>query len=349
MAGTQPPLRAGIIGYGYMGQIRRRNIADNPDLVLAGICDPHRMAEIETLGVPVFSAWQDLVNADLDVVFVCPPNHLIPEAAVAALNAGRHVFCEKPPGRNLADVMRIRDAEAANPGCRLLFGFNHRHHPGITDAKALIDSGSLGDILTLRGVYGKGGDYNFHKSWRNDPEVGGGGILLDQGIHMLDLFRLFVGDFDEVLGLRGITHFDIPVEDNAVVILRTSKGQLAQLHSSATAWKHMFRLEIGCEKGYVTISGLLSKTGSYGRETLLVGRRAAPGERAALGNPREETTYYDVDPSWDDEVAHFVDCIRQDQPVEQGTSLDAVRVMEIVDRVYQQPLMQRVRSAARET
>ena len=330
-----------------MGQIRRRNIGDNPDLVLAAVCDPHRSAEVATLGVPTFTAWQDLISADIDVVFVCPPNHLIPDAAVAALHAGRHVFCEKPPGRNLADVKRIRDAEAANPGCRLLFGFNHRHHPGITDAKALIDSGSLGEILTLRGVYGKGGGYDYHTSWRNDPEIGGGGILLDQGIHMLDLFRFFVGDFEEVLGLRGVTHFDVPVEDNALVILRTARGQLAQLHSSATAWKHMFRLEIGCDKGYATISGLLSKTGSYGRETLLVGRRSAPGERVAVGNPREETTYYDVDPSWDSEVAHFVDCIVQNKPVEMGTSLDAVRVMEIVDRVYQQPLMHRVRDTGR--
>jgi predicted dehydrogenase len=341
------PLRAGIIGYGYMGQIRRRNIMDHPDLELVAVCDPARSAELATFGVAVHDKWQDLIESDLDVVFVCPPNYLIPDAAVHAINRGRHVFCEKPPGRCLADVQRIRAAEQANPGVALLFGFNHRHHPGITDAKALIDSGSLGEVLTLRGVYGKGGGYDYHTSWRNDPAIGGGGILLDQGIHMLDLFRLFVGDFDEIIGMRAVTLFDVPVEDNAVVILRTPAGQLAQLHSSATSWKHTFRLEIGCEKGYVTISGLLSKTGSYGRETLLVGRRPAPGERTAVGNPREETSYYDVDPSWDTEVAHFVECIREGKAVEQGTSLDALRVMEIVDRVYRQPLMQRVRRTAR--
>lgn len=335
------PLKCGIIGYGYMGQIRRRNIADHPDLQFSAVCDPGRSAEIATLGVPVFERWQDLVDADLDVVFVCPPNFLIPDAAVYALERGRHVFCEKPPGRCLDDIKRIRAAEAANPKLALLFGFNHRHHPGITDAKAIIDSGSLGDVLTLRGVYGKGGGYDYHKSWRNDPAVGGGGILLDQGIHMLDLMRLFVGDFEEIIGMRGVTLFDVPVEDNAVVIMRTASGQLAQLHSSATSWKHTFRLEIGCAKGYATITGLLSKTGSYGRETLLVGRRPAPSERAAVGNPREETTYYDVDPSWDIEVAHFVDCIRTGKPVEQGNSYDALKVMEIVDTVYQTPLLRR--------
>lgn len=331
------PLRAGIIGYGYMGQIRRRNIADHPDLELAGICDPCCLEAIASLNVPTFHRWEDLVAADLDVVFVCTPNNLIPEVAVRALHSGRHVFCEKPPGRSLADIQRIRAAEQANPGTTVLFGFNHRHHPGITDAKALIDSGALGEIFTLRGVYGKDGGYQYHKSWRNDPAVGGGGILLDQGIHMLDLFRLFVGDFEEIVGMRSITAFDIPVEDNAMLLLRTARGQLAELHSSATSWKHTFRLEIGCENGYVMISGLLSKTGSYGRETLIVGRRPAPGQRTALGNPREETIYYDVDSSWDIEVAHLVECIRQGKPAERGTSLDALKVMEIVDRVYREP------------
>jgi predicted dehydrogenase len=336
------PLRAGIVGYGYMGRIRHRNIADHPDLELVAICDPYCREALAIPNVQVYEKWEDLVVEAFDVVFVCTPNNLIPDVAVKALQSGRHVFCEKPPGRSLADIQSIRTAELANPGCRLLFGFNHRHHPGITDAKAIIDSGALGDILTLRGVYGKAGGYDYHTSWRNDPAIGGGGILLDQGIHMLDLFRLFVGEFSEVIGMRGITQFDIPVEDNALVLLRTLRGQLAQLHSSATSWKHTFRLEIGCEKGYVVISGLLSKTGSYGRETLIVGRRPASGERVALGNPREETTYYDADPSWDIEVAHLVECIRQNKPVEKGTSLDALRVMEIVDCVYREPLVKRI-------
>jgi predicted dehydrogenase len=334
------PLRAGIIGYGYMGKIRRRNVADHPDLELAAVCDPAGGPELATLGVPIFDDWHALVEADLDLVFVCAPNNMIPLAAAFALSRGRHVFCEKPPGRSLADVQLIREAERANPAQKLLFGFNHRHHPGITDAKALIDSGSLGRVLTLRGVYGKGGGCDYTKSWRNNPAISGGGILLDQGIHMLDLFRLFAGEFEEVAGMRGVTCFDVPVEDNAVVILRSVHGQLAQLHSSATSWKHTFRLEIGCERGYAAVSGLLSRTGSYGREMLVVGRQPGPGERATLGNPREETTYYDVDASWDIEVAHLVECIRQDKPVELGTSYDALRVMEIVDRVYQQPLYQ---------
>ena len=332
-------IKTGIVGFGYMGEIRYRNIMEHPDMELAGICDPNREAEIKAKGAHVFASWQEMIDGDVDAVMICTPNFAIPEIAVYAMNKGKHVFCEKPPGRNYNDIKAIRNAEINNPQVKLIFGFNHRHHPGITDAKAIIDSGSLGDILTLRGVYGKGGGYDYSQSWRNDITISGGGILLDQGIHMLDLFRYFVGDFTDIQGMRAITAFDIEVEDNAVVILRTAKGQLAQLHSSATSWKHTFRLEIGCEKGYAVISGLLSKTGSYGRETLVIGRRPSQNEKIAVGNPREETIYYDHDPSWNIEVAHFAECILANTPIEKGTSEEALKVMEIIDKVYQLPII----------
>ena len=337
MTAPRLPLRAGIVGYGYMGEIRKRNIDAHPDLTLLGVTDP-RVTDAAAVGAPIFPDHQSLIAAGPEVVFVCTPNNLTPDVAVYALQQGCHVFCEKPPGRTLADIERIRAAEAAAGDRKLIFGFNHRHHPGITDAKAIVDSGALGGVLTLRGVYGKSGGDGFERSWRNDPAVGGGGILLDQGLHMLDLFRFFCGDFEEVMGMAVTAHWDIPVEDNAFVILRNARGQMAQLHSTATAWKHTFRLEIGLERGYLSITGLLSKTGSYGRETLLIGRRPGRGEAAPVGNPREEMSYYDRDPSWDLEVGHFVQCIVNGTPVTQGTSLDALRVMEIVDRVYHDPI-----------
>jgi predicted dehydrogenase len=332
-------VRTGIVGFGYMGEIRYRNVTEHPSMELVGICDPGREAAIAANGIRIFKTWKELVDSDIEAVIICTPNFAIPQIAIYALDKGRHVFCEKPPGRNYSDIFSIREAELRNPGTRLIFGFNHRHHPGITDAKAIIDSGSLGQILTLRGVYVIGGGYDYPDSWRNDEAISGGGILLDQGIHMLDLFRYFVGDFTEIQGMRGITAFDIAVEDNAVVIMRTARGQLAQLHSSATSWKHTFRLEIGCEKGYAVISGLLSKTGSYGRETLIIGRRPAQNERMAVGNPREETIYYDYDPSWNIEIAHFAECILGNIPIEKGTSIDALKVMEIIDKVYQSAIV----------
>ena len=326
-------LRAGIVGYGYMGEVRHRTIEAHPDLQLVGISDP-RLSQSPDPTAPLFRDHRELIAAGADVVFICTPNGLTPDVAVEALDHGCHVFCEKPPGRSVADIRRIIRAEQAHPDARLIFGFNHRHHPGVTDAKAIVDHGTLGRVLTMRGVYGKSCGDGFEQSWRNDPELGGGGILLDQGIHMLDLFRFFCGDFEEVTGMATTSFWPIPFEDNAFVLLRNSRGQIAQLHSSGTAWKHTFRLEIGLERGYLTITGLLSKTGSYGRETLLIGRKPQRGELVALGNPREEISYYDRDASWDIEVGHFVDCIRRQAPVTQGTSLDALRVMEMIERVY---------------
>jgi predicted dehydrogenase len=319
-----------------MGEIRRRNVDDHPDLSLVGVVDP-RLEDGDRYAMRVYPSYQALLAEQLDVLFVCTPNRLTPDVTVDALEHGCHVFAEKPPGRTVADIERIRSAEKAHPQLKLIFGFNHRHHPGITEAKAIADSGALGRILYLRGAYGKSGGEGFEKGWRNDPELGGGGILLDQGIHMLDLFRFFCGDFDEVSGMMATNYWDIPGEDNAFLIMRNPAGQIANLHSSATSWKHTFRLEIGLEKGYLTVSGLLSKTGSYGRETLLIGRRPMHGEAAALGNPREEMTYYDSDPSWDLQVRHFVECIRQGTPIADSTSLDALRVMELVEQVYRTP------------
>jgi predicted dehydrogenase len=333
---TATPLRAGIIGYGYMGQIRRRNVEDHPDLSLAGICDPKLETDSAKVGAPLFPTYRSLIDVGPDLVFVCTPNRITPEAVIYAIEHGCHVFCEKPPGRNVDDIRRIIAVEKQHPELKLIFGFNHRHHPGTADAKALVDSGSLGRLLWVRGVYGKSGGTGFEESWRNDPEISGGGILLDQGIHMLDLFRYFCGDFDEVSGMVATAFWNVPVEDNAFVTLRSTGGVIAQLHSSATLWRHTFRLEIGLENGYLVVSGLLSKTGSYGRETLLVGRKPARHERVALGNPREEITYYDTDPSWDVQVQHLVDSIRNNCPVQESTSTDALKVMEIVDSIYRQ-------------
>jgi predicted dehydrogenase len=331
-------MKALIVGYGYMGQIRRRVVESIPELNLGGISDPH-LSPADVPGVALFEDYREAIDQVRPaIVFVCTPNVLTPEVCVHALERGCHVFAEKPPGRSVADVQRMRAAERTRPGLKLMFGFNHRHHPAIQEARSMIAAGRMGRVLWLRGVYGKSGGRgrSFEQSWRNDPRVSGGGILLDQGIHMLDLFRYFCGDFDEVLGMTSTGYWHIPVEDNAFVLLRSRTGAIAQLHSSATLWRHTFRLDIGLEGGYLVAEGLLSKTGSYGREHLVVGRRPRDDEPTALGTPREELVYFDSDLSWDVQVRELMACIREDRPVTDSSSLDALRVMEIVDAVYRQ-------------
>jgi len=328
-------LKVGIVGFGKMGKIRKDVIDSHPDLSLAGICDVVLPESDEPIECEFFPDYQDLLKTDIDIVFVCTPNKFAPEIVISALNNGRHVFCEKPPGRNLGDIQNIVKAEKENPGLKLKFGFNHRYHGAVMEAKSLVESGRFGKVLWMRGIYGKSGGVDFEKEWRSKKEIAGGGILLDQGIHMIDLFRLFCGDFQEVKSFVTNSYWNIDVEDNAFAILRNQRGQVAMLHSSLTQWKHTFSLEIFLEKGYFVISGILSSTRSYGQgERLIVARKQSENESFALGNPREEITYFDRDLSWELEVEDFVECIKNNKKVSVGSSEDALKAMELVHRIY---------------
>lgn len=324
-----------IIGYGYMGEIRRETIEKHQNTKLSIICENNQSKlNIETKFDVVINP-REVIESNVDAVFICTPNHLIPDLTIQCLNQGKHVFCEKPPGRTLDDVVRMRKAENGNLGTKLMFGFNHRFHPGVMRAKAIVESGRMGRIIALRGLYGKSGGKNFNQSWRNDVNISGGGILLDQGIHMIDLFNLFVGGFTHVKSFISNGHWGFDVEDNAVVIMKNEQNQLAMLHSSATFWKHMFQLIVILEEGYLKLEGLLSKSGSYGRETLVIGHRQFEDASEAVGNPSEETIYFDKDLSWELELNQFMDCILNDKPVLESNSLDAYNAMNVVHQSYQ--------------
>ena len=328
-------IECAIIGYGYMGEIRHQIVEQHKDLKLLIICETNPKIFSGEHAFKVVRDINEIVKSSVQAVFICTPNHLIPELTVQCLERGKHVFCEKPPGRTLNDIVRMQDAEKANTETKLMFGFNHRYHPGVLRAKSIVDSGRMGKVIALRGLYGKSGGENFAHSWRNDFAVSGGGILLDQGIHMLDLFTLFCERFTSVKAFLSNSHWGFDVEDNAVVILKND-NQLAMLHSSATFWKHMFQLNIILEQGYLKLEGLLSKTGSYGRETLVIGKRQFEDETEAVGNPSEETIYFDKDLSWELEVGLFVDCILKNKPNTESNSKNAYEAMELVHRCYQE-------------
>lgn len=328
-------IKCGIIGYGYMGEIRRRVLESHNSVNLKMICDPDLKKLPNEKDFEVVCNPRDIIESDIDAIFVCTPNHLIPGLTIECLERGKHVFTEKPPGRTLNDIVHMQTAEKKNPGSKLMFGFNHRYHPGVLRAKSIVDSGRLGKVIALRGLYGKSGGKNFAKSWRNDINISGGGILLDQGIHMLDLFNYFLGGFTSTKSFLSNGHWGFDVEDNAVVILKNDQHQLAMLHSSATFWKHMFQLNVILEKGYLKLEGLLSKTGSYGREMLVIGHRQFEDETEAVGNPSEETIYFDKDLSWELEVNQFVDCIMNDKPILESNSKDAYDAMDLVHKCYQ--------------
>lgn len=332
---SKQSIRIGIIGLGRMGITRAREIDRHPDAQIVAAFDPAPQAFIEAFpNVALMKNAEAVIQADVDAVFVCTPNRFTPGTVVASLDAGRHVFCEKPPGRTVADIEAIIKAEKRNPGLKVKFGFNHRYHGGIQEAKRIVDSGRLGKILWLRGVYGKSGGPDFEKQWRSQKEVVGAGILLDQGIHMLDLFRFFIGDIVEVKSMVTTACWDIDVEDNAFALLRDAKGRIAMLHSSSTQWKHRFNLEIYMSDGYISVNGILSSTRSYGDETVSVARKQL-NEGFAQGKPREEIIYFDTDPSWEMEVAGFLDNVLNNTPVESGNSQQALKAMQLVYAIYQ--------------
>ena len=332
MNDPQKKIRCGIVGYGYMGEIRRGVIERHPDLELLGICEINEASRRKIKGCKIFDSFEKLLREHLDAVFVCTPNRFSPSICIESMKAGKHVFCEKPPGRDVQDIKNIIEHE--NPSTKLMFGFNHRFHPGIMKAKVMVDSGRLGKVIGLRGIYGKSGGVHFPKSWRNNKTISGGGILLDQGIHMLDLFRHFCGDFESVKCFLGNSFWKFDIEDNAYVILQNKKGQSAFCHSSATFWKHTFRINIMMEEGYLIVEGLLSKTGSYGREKIVVGKRQFEDETESVGNPTEEVTYFDRDLSWDLEVEEFLNCIKENKKVTMSSSQDALKVMEMIENAY---------------
>lgn len=326
-------IRVGIAGWGTVGRIRHACVDETEGMEVVAISD-------EQISVPVDSEdeikrWNsalEMIEAGgLDAVFVCLPNYLAAEVTIAALEAGLHVFCEKPPGRNLADIEAVREVEVARPEQTLVYGFNHRYHDSVLEAMRLIESGDLGEILDLRGVYGKSAIIRFEAGeWRAQRKLAGGGILLDQGIHMVDMMRLFAGEFEDIHAFVSNRFWEHDVEDNAYALMKTQGGVVAMLHSSATQWRHRFQLDITLSAGAISLAGILSSTRSYGAETITV---AYPGKGEA-GDPMEITTRFNTDESWMREIAAFSESLREGGSPPSGSSYEALRTMELVERIY---------------
>jgi predicted dehydrogenase len=322
-------MNTAIIGYGKMGKIREEAISEDGRMTLKSIYEPNFQG-ILAEGVTAVDDADEIINdPTIDSVFVCTPNYRIVPIVVAALETGKDVFSEKPPAFSAKEFQTVIEAEKKS-GKKLMYGFNHRHHESIIKAKEVIESGELGKIIWMRGRYGKNVDESFFNGWRADSKLAGGGILLDQGIHMLDLFRNFAGDFDDVQAMISNDFWKKDIEDNVFAIMRnTSNGISASLHSTMTQWRHLFSLEIFLERGHIVLNGLKTSSGMYGEEELAIAHNNPGGNHT-----EEEFLKYSVDRSWFSEVKHFVDCIEKDEEVIHGSSNDALKLMELVDSVY---------------
>jgi predicted dehydrogenase len=225
-------------------------------------------------------------------------------------------------------VREIEELEklAKESGSVVRVGYNHRYHPSLQKARTIAESGMLGPLMFVRGRYGHGGRIGYDREWRADPSLSGGGELIDQGVHLIDLAGWFLGDFLSVDGHAHTYFWDMPVDDNAFLDLRNSEGKTAWLHVSCTEWKNLFSFEIYGRNGKLHIQGL---GGSYGVEQL-AHYRMLP----AMGPP--ETTIYEypgADNSWKLEMEEFLKDIQTGRRPEPGLR-EARKALAVVEKIY---------------
>lgn len=323
-------IKIGIVGYGKMGRIRHDAVKKAGDAEVVHIYEDQPVEVHRDLLVDSRAAI--LENPEIDAVIICTPNYLNKQLTITALEQGKHVFCEKPPAFSARDVEEIIEAERRS-GKVLMYGFNHRHHSAAQKMYETVRGGSFGRVLWMRGRYGKSVDENYLDTWRAKPELAGGGILIDQGIHMLDLFLYIGGALDEVHAFVSSLYWKLPgIEDNVFAIFRNSKtGLCASLHSTMTQWRHLFSFEVFMERGYMVLNGLKTPSGTYGAEKLVIAKNRTTAPAATW--KEEEVFQYDADKSWEREMELFVESVKRGKAVTADSS-SALDVMRLVDGIY---------------
>jgi predicted dehydrogenase len=317
----------GIAGCGLIGQKRAESL---PSGYLKAVADVSveraRALAARYPGVSAYSDWQEMIKrTDLDLIIVSTTNNWLAPITLAAIRAGKHVLVEKPAARHFSELDPVIEA-AKEHKVRVMVGYNLRCHPALMRAKEIVRSAKLGQVLYIRGRYGHGGRLGYEKEWRAIPDISGGGELLDQGVHLIDLSRWFLGDFSRIKGHTHTYYWKMPVEDNGFIFLETSDGQVAWLQVSCTEWKNLFSFEIFCEKGKLEIDGI---GGSYGTERLVLYQMLPQ-----MGPP--ETTIWEYpfpDNSWKTEFEEFEQAIIHNIPVHPDP-MDAREALKIVARIY---------------
>jgi predicted dehydrogenase len=320
-------MRIAIVGCGLIGNKRAAALTDEHQLVACADVELGRAQALagRYAGCAAEQDWRKVLRDDVDAVIVSTTNDMLAPVTLAAIEAGKHVLVEKPAARSAAELVPVIAAQKS-AGVIVKVGFNLRFHPALVRTRQLIDDGAIGPLMYLRGRYGHGGRLGMEKEWRGNPEIAGGGEMLDQGIHLVDLARWFLGDFADVTGQVARFFWNWPVEDNGFALLKTAAGQIAWLHASCTEWKNIFSLEIFGQTGKLQIDGL---GGSYGPERLTHYQMLPQ-----MGPPNvNEYSFPPEDLSWREEFIHFAQCIREQRPP-LSTLSDAQAAVAIVETLY---------------
>jgi len=319
-----------IVGCGLIGKKRLAGLPAGSKLAVA--CDIHlpraqELAKLAKTGRASVDFEEAVADPQVDAVIVAVINSALAEVSAAAIRAGKHVIVEKPAGVSVAQIDE-QLALSKKHGVCVRVGFNHRFHSAFLKAREIFDSGALGELMFVRARYGHGGRVGYDKEWRADPKLSGGGELIDQGIHLIDLARWFLGDF-ETIGGRAATYFwKMPVDDNAFLHLRTAKNQTAWLHVSCTEWKNLFSFEIYGRDAKLHIEGL---GGSYGVEKLYHYQM-----KPEMGPP--DTKLYEFpgpDESWRLELSAFETDVKANRRPDAGL-VEAQQALRVVEEIYRQ-------------
>jgi len=332
----QKKIQLALLGAGSMGKRWVRVIAQSKRVSLRAICDRDvvraRALGARTKDIIIVNSWQRLcTHPDIDAVIVALPHVLLAPVSLACIQNGKHVLCEKPGGLHPSEIKQVR--EAANER-KLIYivGYNHRYHDGFLKARKFFENGTIGKVLFIRARYGFGGRKGYAREWRFSKRQGGG-ELIDQGVHMIDLARWFLGEFVQTHGITTNLFWGGGVEDNAFVLLGTSKGQVASIHVSWTQWRPLHTFEIYGTKGYLIIDGLGKKYKSTDStsEQLIIGRRDTHFNTSL--REKKISCNSDADLSLVRELRDFINAIMFKKKTI-VTSYDALRTLEIVKKIY---------------
>jgi predicted dehydrogenase len=320
-----------IIGLGVVGKRRKYFIEKNSNYKIIAISDIRFKKNFKKKNILYFKNYNNLTKLNLDCVFITLPNYLAPIITKIFLKKGVHVFCEKPPGRNINDISSVIKIEKKND-VKLKYGFNHRYHKSVKYAKSIINKKILGQILNIRGLYGKSKIVTYDKGeWRSIKKFAGGGILLDQGIHLLDLINYFCGPFSKFKSFITNKYWNYDIEDDAFAIFKNKNDVIASIHSTAVEWQHKFRMEISMQKGSIELNGILSGSKSYGRESIIISNVVKTKYKTKI---KKKIIYFRNDSSWKEEVDEFAYIILKNLKVKNGTSSEALEVMNMIDKIY---------------
>tara|TARA_Y100000591_G_C21796413_1_gene679577 strand:+ start:306 stop:1319 length:1014 start_codon:yes stop_codon:yes gene_type:complete len=327
-------IKVAIIGFGVVGKRRKKYIEKNKKYNLVAVSDiQFKKKEFKSKNIIFYKHYKDLLKKEkIDAVFVTLPNYLASKVTIESIKKKLHVFCEKPPAKNVKEILAVQKVLKKNLSIKLKYGFNHRYHSSIKMAKKIIQNKTYGKILNFRCLYGKSKIVTYGASeWRAKKKFAGGGILIDQGIHLLDILLFLNGKFEKVKSFISNKFWNYDVEDNAFALLKDNKGVIASIHSTATQWQHKFRIEICLKDALLELQGILSSTKSYGKESLKIIKRENTSSR---GSSNHKNYYFKNDFSWRDEIEEFSNVIINNSSVKTGNIKDAILSMRLVEKIY---------------